>query len=62
MFAAAGAASVRCGELCEIGTANGMFAVTVSASQTLGESLRGLRVGLPSTIANRTVPEGVVAT
>lgn len=36
--------------------------MTDPAAHTLGSSLLGLRVGLPSTIANRTVPEGVVAT
>ena len=57
MFAA-GAASVRSGELTEVGAAKATFAVTVAGSQTLGESFLGLRVGLPFTIANRTVPEG----
>src|SRR5688500_20266157 len=57
-----GAAAVRIG-LSESGAPMAMLVLsTASASQTLGESLFALRVGLPRTIAKRTAPDGVVAT
>ncbi|MBA3384271.1 MAG: hypothetical protein H0T20_06420 [Actinobacteria bacterium] len=62
MFAVAEAA-VRGRELFGEGVpATRVLAPSAPESHTLGDSLLALRVGLPSTIAKRTVPEGVVAT